>query len=112
MLTVAAALREQASTGRLTTLGPVDYEFLPSYTLQLRVTDLRGLADFLNVTVNVINANEAPVMRPGQVRRTRAACRGRLGWLASRVRLGLVRPADVHRGGGLGHYQQLWACYC
>jgi hypothetical protein len=55
-----------AASGVLTTLGEIDFEFLESYPLQIRVTDLGGLHDDINVTMSIINVNEPPVITPGQ----------------------------------------------
>jgi hypothetical protein len=41
-------------------------QYRTSYTLNLRVTDVGGLTDSLNVVITVINVNEAPVIVRGQ----------------------------------------------
>jgi protocadherin Fat 1/2/3 len=55
-----------ATSGVLTTLGEIDFEFLETYPMQIRVTDLGGLHDDINVTMSIINVNEPPVITPGQ----------------------------------------------
>jgi hypothetical protein len=55
-----------ATSGVLTTLGDIDYEFIESYRLQIRVTDLGGLFDDINVTMTIVNVNESPTILPGQ----------------------------------------------
>jgi len=55
------------NTSAVTTFGEIDYEFMPVVVMRLKVTDVGGLEDFLNVTVNVVNVNEPPVITVGQV---------------------------------------------
>lgn len=56
-----------AVTGELTTLGDINFEFLKTYPLELRVTDLGGLHDTVVARVDVVNVNEPPTILPGQV---------------------------------------------
>ncbi len=54
------------ASGRLSTLGPVNFEVRTNYSVRLRVTDLGGLFDEHTVRVDVVNVNEPPRVLPGQ----------------------------------------------
>ncbi len=53
--------------GQLTTIAGVDFETVSVYALVVRVTDKGGLSASTNVTVNVLDVNEAPVFVAGSV---------------------------------------------
>ena len=50
-----------SSTGVITTLGPIDFETIPSYALTVSVTDAGALSASNTITVNINNVNEAPI---------------------------------------------------
>ena len=58
----AFAIDAQTGQLRVATLGALDFETSPSFTLTLGVTDAGGLSDTATVTVNLTNVNEAPVI--------------------------------------------------
>jgi len=64
---VGAAFAIDAGTGAITVAGPIDFETLASYTLTVSVTDdgTPVLSDTATVTIDVINANDAPVASNG-----------------------------------------------
>lgn len=49
-----------ATTGKITTVGSLDFETRSNYTLDVEVTDETGLTDFKSVQILVNNVNEAP----------------------------------------------------
>ena len=53
-----------AATGVITTTGALDYEAAQSHLLTVTTTDGPGLTDSMTVTVNVTDANEAPLADP------------------------------------------------
>ncbi len=51
-----------SATGQVTTLAALDFETVPQYTINVRVTDLDGLSDPGVVTIKITNVNEAPIV--------------------------------------------------
>ncbi len=53
-----------SKTGQITVANTrkLDYETTQSFTLQIQVTDLQGLADTAVITINLTNVNEAPTL--------------------------------------------------
>lgn len=57
------------ATGQITVASSttLDFEATPVFTLQIQVTDGGGLSDQQSVTINLTNANDAPVIPAGQI---------------------------------------------
>ena len=58
--TDAAAFSIVSTSGQLRTRGALDYETKTSYSVTVSVSDGNGSSDSLDVTINVMNVNEAP----------------------------------------------------
>ncbi len=61
----AAAFGIVGSTGQLQTRAPLDYESRDAYAVTVIVTDGRGGADTIGVTISVTDANEPPIFTEG-----------------------------------------------
>ena len=61
----AGAFGILGSTGQLQTRAPLDYESRDAYAVTVIVTDGRGGADTIGVTISVTDANEPPIFTEG-----------------------------------------------